>query len=139
MRIGELAAELLVSTKTLRHYEKIGLLPPATRGENQYRHFSGESVRRAKLIVACRQMELSLEAIREIVESKPSEMRGHLIRVLDERRKEMMISIMVQQGKLEDMEARHLKLAMTPLDRPSECVCAFLGDQCMCPSIRQTA
>ena len=84
-------------------------------------------------------MELSLEAIRQIVESKPSEMRGHLIRVLDERRKEMMISIMIQQGKLEDMEARHLKLAMTPLDRPSECVCAFLGDKCMCPSIRQTA
>ena len=139
MRIGELAAELSVSTKTLRHYEKIGLLPPATRGENQYRHFSGEAVRRAKLIVACRRMELSLEAIRQIVESKPSEMRGHLIRVLDERRKEMSISIMVEQGKLEDMEARHLKLAMTPLDRPCECVCAFLGDKCMCPSIRQTA
>ena len=139
MRIGELAAELLVSTKTLRHYEKIGLLPPATRGENQYRHFSAEAVRRAKLIVTCRKMDLSLEAIRQIVESKPSEMRNHLIRVLDERRKEMSISIMVEQGKLEDMEARHLKLAMTPLDRPCECVCAFLGDKCMCPSIRQTA
>ena len=100
MRIWELAAELSVSTKTLRHYEKIGLLPPATRGENQYRHFSGEAVRRAKLIVACRRMELSLEAIRQIVESKPSEMRGHLIRVLDERRNEIMISIMVQQGNL---------------------------------------
>ena len=39
MRIGELAAKLSVSTKTLRHYEKIGLLPPAARSENGYRVF----------------------------------------------------------------------------------------------------
>lgn len=136
MRIGELAAELSVSTKTLRHYEKIGLLPPAIRRENQYRHFSGEGVRRAKLIVACRRMELSLEAIRELVESKPSEMRSQLIRILDERRKEMAIEIAIQQGKLEDMEARHLNLAMTPLDRPKDCVCAFLGETCTCPRVR---
>jgi DNA-binding transcriptional MerR regulator len=136
MRIGELAAELSVSTKTLRHYEKIGLLPPAARSDNQYRHFSGKGVRRAKLIVACRRMDLSLEAIRELVESDPSETRSLLIRILDERRKEMAIEIAIRQGKLEDMEARHLNLAMTPLDRPRDCVCAFLGEECTCPSVR---
>ena len=66
MRIGELAAELSVSTKTLRHYEKIGLLPTAARAENGYRSFSPGAVRTARLIVALRQMDLSLEALKQI-------------------------------------------------------------------------
>jgi MerR family copper efflux transcriptional regulator/MerR family gold-responsive transcriptional activator of gol and ges genes len=44
MNIGDLAKKLSVSTKTLRHYEKIGILPQANRSDNGYRTFSRAAV-----------------------------------------------------------------------------------------------
>ena len=58
MQIGKLAKELSVSTKTLRHYEKIGMLPPAARSENGYRTYTAEALQTARLIVMLRRLEL---------------------------------------------------------------------------------
>lgn len=39
MRIGQLAQTCNCSPETIRYYEKIGLLPPATRAANGYRFY----------------------------------------------------------------------------------------------------
>ena len=75
MQIGKLAKELSVSTKTLRHYEKIGMLPPAARSENGYRTYTAEALQTARLIVMLRRLELPLETIRKILEDDRSKIR----------------------------------------------------------------
>lgn len=46
LRAGELARLLGVSTDLLRHYERIGVLPPPLRASNGYRLYSRRSVDR---------------------------------------------------------------------------------------------
>ena len=132
MRIGELAAKLSVSTKTLRHYEKIGLLPPAARSENGYRVFSAEAETAARLVVALRRIDLSLDEISGLLTGETADLRRNLLGMLDEKRCAVSIEVAVLQGKLDDMDARYLSLATTPRDRPGDCICALLGCPCDC-------
>lgn len=50
MRSGELAKRAGVSTDTLRHYERLGLLPPPARTAGNYRDYSAQAVARVALI-----------------------------------------------------------------------------------------
>jgi DNA-binding transcriptional MerR regulator len=81
MNIGDLAKKLSVSTKTLRHYEKIGILPQANRSDNGYRTFSRAAVGQARFIVMLRRLELSLEEIRQLLEGNPDSLRKNLISI----------------------------------------------------------
>ena len=45
MKIGELAARTGQTTETIRFYEKIGLLSPAQRLENNYREYASIHVK----------------------------------------------------------------------------------------------
>ena len=117
MQIGQLAKELSVSTKTLRHYEKIGMLPPAARSENGYRTYTPDAERTARLIVMLRRLELSLEEIRNLLEDDPGRLRRNLMGILDEKRSILSIEVAVLQGKLEDLDTRYLRLATTPGER----------------------
>jgi DNA-binding transcriptional MerR regulator len=50
MRSGELARLSGVSTDTLRHYERLGLLPRPPRTGGGYRNYSAQSLERVRLI-----------------------------------------------------------------------------------------
>ncbi len=133
MRIGELAAILQVSTKTLRHYERIGLLPKPLRAENGYRYYPEEVVKLAQKIIALRQLNLSLDTIRDLLQAEPEDtMRERLLSIMDERRQEMSLEIAVMQGRQEDLEARFLSLIQTPASKSGKCICGLLQESCSC-------
>ena len=50
LRSSELAAHAGVSTDTLRHYERKGLIPAPRRSQNNYREYSAESLERVRLV-----------------------------------------------------------------------------------------
>ena len=50
MRIGELAESSGFSTKTIRYYEEIGLLPPPDREVNGYRSYGDGTLQRLRFI-----------------------------------------------------------------------------------------
>ena len=50
LRAGELARLTAVSTDTLRHYERVGVLPRPVRSQNGYRLYPAESLERVRLI-----------------------------------------------------------------------------------------
>lgn len=50
MQIGELAFACGVSRDTLRHYEKVGVIPTASRGANGYREYDAETIRRVGVV-----------------------------------------------------------------------------------------
>ena len=111
MLIGELAESLDVSTKTLRHYEQIGVLPASSRGKNGYRVYSAEAVKQARTVVALRQLNLPIETIRELLYTgAPDTLRQRMLGALDQKRQEMALEVAILQGKQEDLEARFMRL-----------------------------
>lgn len=67
MRIGELAALVGVSTRTVRHYHRLGLLPEPERRANGHRHYD---LRDAVLLARVRRLTelgLSLDEVRDVL------------------------------------------------------------------------
>jgi len=64
--VGELAADLGVTTRTLRHYEAEGLLRPERIGQN--RVYSARDRARMRLILRGRRFGMTLAECREIVD-----------------------------------------------------------------------
>lgn len=70
MRIGELAGRVGVTTKTIRYYESIGLLPLPNRTESGYRTYDGSVVDRLGFIRDAQATGLSLTEIQSVLELK---------------------------------------------------------------------
>ncbi|MGH9279665.1 MAG: heavy metal-responsive transcriptional regulator [Acidimicrobiales bacterium] len=67
MRIGELADRLGVTTKSIRFYERIGLMPDPTRTPSGYRDYAEADVERLTFIKTAQRLGLSLDEISEII------------------------------------------------------------------------
>jgi len=133
MLIGELAESLEISTKTLRHYERIGILPASTRGENGYRMYSAQAIKQARTVVALRKLDLPIETIKHLLYDGPNDtLRQRLLGSLDQKRQEMALEIAILQGKQEDLEARFMRLYQSPGSRPGRCICGLLDEPCSC-------
>ncbi|OLF15749.1 MerR family transcriptional regulator [Actinophytocola xanthii] len=65
--IAQVARMSRVTSRTLRHYDEIGLLPPAWVGSNGYRYYEREQLLRLQQILVMRELGVGLEAIAEIV------------------------------------------------------------------------
>jgi len=67
MRIGELATRAGLNTRTLRYYERIGLLRPTTRTPAGYRVYSATDAERLAFIRRAQTLGLSLAEIADIL------------------------------------------------------------------------
>lgn len=67
MRIGELAEQTGVTTKTVRFYEQVGVLPIPARRPSGYREYGGDSIGRLEFVRAAQAVGLSLGEIREVL------------------------------------------------------------------------
>jgi len=59
-----------VTSRTLRHYDDIGLLPPAYMGANGYRHYEQEQLLRLQQILLMRELGMDLAAIARVLEGE---------------------------------------------------------------------
>jgi DNA-binding transcriptional MerR regulator len=66
LRIGEVAELLGITTKTIRHYEKLGLIDP-DRTESDYRLYTPEDVLRIQRVRHLQSLGLSLKQIKMIL------------------------------------------------------------------------
>ncbi len=87
LRIGELAAELGLNPKTIRYYERIGLLPAAPRTESGYRRYCAADVERLRFIRKAKAIGLSLEEIGEILTLRREDRAPceHVLELLDRK------------------------------------------------------
>ncbi len=63
MNIGSVAKKTGVSAKTIRYYEEIGLIPPALRAENGYRHYASNDVDTLRFIQRARRLGFSVKDV----------------------------------------------------------------------------
>jgi DNA-binding transcriptional MerR regulator len=97
LRIGEVARRVGTTTRTVRYYEEIGLLPgSAERAGGQHRSFTEADVERLQEILRLRDLlNLSLEELKDLVEAedaraalrrewRETEDEGERLRILDE-------------------------------------------------------
>lgn len=132
MRIGDLANALATSTKTLRHYERAGLLPPPARQSNGYRVYDRHTVNRARLVIGLRRIGLSIEEVRTLLDGDEMGLRQRLLGLLDRHLQEIGLQISILQGQHDDLAARYRALLDAPKARPGFCVCAALSIPCTC-------
>jgi MerR family copper efflux transcriptional regulator/MerR family gold-responsive transcriptional activator of gol and ges genes len=67
MNIGELSKETGVSTKLIRHYEEIGLIPKAARSTSGYRKYSDNDVYVLRFIKRGRNLGFPMKEIKQLL------------------------------------------------------------------------
>jgi len=72
--ISEFARYTRTTRDTLLHYDQIGLLSPASRGENNYRYYAANQLPVVFVIRALLRLGMSLEEIKEIRSRKTPEL-----------------------------------------------------------------
>jgi len=133
MKIQQLAKETGVAAKTIRYYEEIGLLPPPSRTENNYRQYGDKDIDRLRLVAGARRLDLSLEEIGELLDMR--DRKEAPCRVLLERldQKANEIAERIRTLKQMEIELRDLyKLGGTfPTDdvEGKHCVCHLVSEK----------
>lgn len=77
-----------VSSRTLRHYDRIGLLPPSGTGTGGLRYYDDGAIRRLQRILLLRDLGLPLAEIADVLDAQTDEaaaLRRHLDALHDER------------------------------------------------------
>jgi MerR family transcriptional activator of bmr gene len=86
--IGEVSKITGVSKDTLRFYDKIGLFQPKYVDEkNNYRYYTVDQFWYIDIITCCRRLGVSLERIKELVDSKDN---AKIVEMLEEQREKAL-------------------------------------------------
>ncbi|MGH9820839.1 MAG: heavy metal-responsive transcriptional regulator [Pyrinomonadaceae bacterium] len=72
LQAGELARQAMVSTDTLRHYERKGVLPRPRRGANGYRMYPKGSLERVQLVRRALAVGFTLDELARILRERDS-------------------------------------------------------------------
>ena len=68
--IADVARMSGVTSRTLRHYDEIGLLPPAWIGSNGHRYYEEADLLRLQQILLMRELDLGLREIQAVLDSQ---------------------------------------------------------------------
>lgn len=74
--IKQVAKTAGTTSRTLRHYDQIGLLKPTAIGENGYRMYDASALIRLQRILALRDLGLSLPQIQQVLDKDLSEIEA---------------------------------------------------------------
>jgi DNA-binding transcriptional MerR regulator len=91
MKIGQLAKRTGFSTKAIRYYELLRLLPEPERTESGYRLYTENDAERLEFIDKAKRLGFSLEDIRDILVLDEQQQRPcvHVLALLDQKLKQV--------------------------------------------------
>jgi DNA-binding transcriptional MerR regulator len=104
-RSGEFARRTAVSVRTLRFYDKVGLLSPSQRTEAGYRLYSDADLVRLQQILALKFLGFSLDEIKAVLGAAPLGLRATLAqqRAMLRDRRERLDAIITAIERAEDV------------------------------------
>jgi DNA-binding transcriptional MerR regulator len=92
--IGQLARRLGLNVRTLRYYERIGLVPPPMRAESGYRLYCESDEQLLRFVLHAKRLGFSLVVIRRIVQlGREGSACGYVREALSERLAELDVQI----------------------------------------------
>ncbi|WP_338932006.1 MerR family transcriptional regulator [Streptomyces netropsis] len=118
--IADVARMSGVTSRTLRHYDEIGLLPPAWIGSNGHRYYEEADLLRLQQILLMRELDLGLREIRAVLESQVDQvavLREHHRRLLAERNRLETLARTVGRT-IAELEEGKDNNAMAKINRP---------------------
>jgi MerR family transcriptional regulator, thiopeptide resistance regulator len=107
--IQDVARLVGTTSRTLRHYDRMGLLPPSRIGSNGYRYYDDDALVRLQRILLLRDLGLGLPAIAEVLDrdAEPARALGKhlaLLRREQERLARQIASVSLTIDRLEGGE-----------------------------------
>jgi DNA-binding transcriptional MerR regulator len=70
IKIGDFAKLAGTNLRTLRYYEEIGLLAPASRSSGGFRFYRSEDLNRLRMVSSLQRLGLELSRIRELMDTR---------------------------------------------------------------------
>ena len=125
LQIGQLAQRTGVSTDTIRHYERLGLLPKAARTRAGYRQYSPSAVDRVMLVRHALRFGFSLRDISKFLHTRESggapcrDVRTSAERILAAVDRQIAELTTAREAIRETLRAWDRRLAQTPAGRPA--------------------
>ncbi|MBZ6475444.1 MerR family transcriptional regulator [Streptomyces griseocarneus] len=119
--IAEVARMSGVTARTLRHYDEVGLLPPAWIGTNGHRHYEERQLLKLQQILVLRELGVGLPEIGRILAEQVDELealRGHHGRLLAERDRLDALAETVSRTITDLEQSRKDGRPMTSINRP---------------------
>lgn len=119
--IAEVARISGVTARTLRHYDEIGLLPPARIGANGRRHYEERQLLQLQQILVLRALGVGLVEIGRVLAEQVDELealRGHHRQLLAERDRLDTLAATVARTITELERSRKDGTPMTGINRP---------------------
>ena len=130
LRIGQVAKRTGLDVRLIRHYEKIGLIPPPRRSEAEYasagyRLFTEEHVQRLEFIALARLLDLPLREIGDLLSCVDdgccSSAQPHLRGLVGEKLREVDTRITMLQDLRDRLQSYYQQL-------PEVAECRETGD-----------
>jgi DNA-binding transcriptional MerR regulator len=72
VQIREVSEHLGLTAEAIRYFEREGLVDPPARGANGYRSYGKVQIERLRFIANCRNLEMSHDEIRQLIEAANS-------------------------------------------------------------------
>lgn len=116
-KVGELAAEVGLTVRTLHHYDRIGLVPPTERTGTGHRLYTAGDVERLYQVLALRHLGLGLDQIADLLEGSVA-----MTQVLSAHRD----FLAAQLAATQQLHALVAALAATAENRPDASADRFL-------------
>ncbi len=135
LRIGEVAGLLGVTTKTIRHYHKVGVLPEPSRSAAGYRLYTAGDLLRLHRARQLQALGLSLGQIARLLGEEPVGSSGHSLRVVLEALHADLAARIAQLTERRERVEQLLTDGALDLDTPAqpsptlELIRANLGDR----------
>ncbi|MEI7816080.1 MAG: MerR family transcriptional regulator [Desulfuromonadales bacterium] len=114
MQISDLAETLGITTRTIRLYEKLGLVEPSKRTDGRVRYYEKADIKRFKFVLKVKELGLSLEEMKELAQlydqehQVPDKIMPRLIELLDTHLKSIKQKVSTLQSLEKDITAyRH--------------------------------
>lgn len=111
MNISEAARRSGLSAKTIRYYEDIALIAPASRGDNGYRQYDAGAVEELHFLARARDVGFDLQECRQLLElqrdrSRQSRHARELVLEKSEQLQQRITQLQAMQDVLADMASR---------------------------------
>lgn len=137
-KIGDFSKLGQVSTRMLRHYDKLGLLTPSQTDDwTGYRYYTVDQLARLNRIIALKDLGFSLEQVAQLLDSGDELDARQLRAMLTMRRAELAREIQHNQRTMASIEARLRQIEQEGQPSPYEIVVKPLAPQPVA-GIRQT-